>query len=140
MTLLFLSICVTTRAADPPAPSLVGSWERSGHVVVYRDDGTGTNHDGSRFRWELKGPLLIARALSADGQEGESTSIPIAFAHDGKEYTISLEGGDLKVVWHKLTPDGRRYRNRTKADRAYPPVEEETDEGPDAPRPSVAPR
>jgi hypothetical protein len=108
------------RKADP---RLVGCWERDGKVTEFLADGTGKNYDRTRFRWELREGQLEARTLSATGELGDVCELPIAFSVDEKEYTIILEGGNLRVAFVKLRPDGRKYEDRTAKGREYPPAE-----------------
>ncbi|SIO65155.1 hypothetical protein SAMN05444166_7608 [Singulisphaera sp. GP187] len=146
----FLGGSSPARAADDePGKALVGAWEKDGKVTVISADGTGKNHDGSRFRWELKGGRLIARSRAGDGKLGEEWSVPIAFTRDEKEYSYLLggeDGGLKRMTYSKLDPQGRRYAGRTEADRAYPPDAEALEgEGPpqgdgDRPAPSVVPQ
>ena len=139
------------RAADAgPDRGLVGTWEKEGKDAkasqVFGADGTGKNPDGSRFRWELKGGRLMARALGAGGGLGDEWSVPIAFTRDRKEYSYLLGGGDgglRRITWFKLDPQGRRYADRSEADRAYPQdAEALKGEGPpkgDGDRPAPSP-
>ncbi len=112
-------------ADDPMGKALVGSWECRGKVIVFSADGTGKNHDASRFRWELKEGRLIAHSQKPDGKLGNAWSVPIVFTKDQKEYCYltGAEDGDgmQRVTFHKLDPDGRHFERRTEADRAYPP-------------------
>jgi hypothetical protein len=130
------------RKADP---RLVGRWERDGKVTEFLGDGTGRNYDGSRFRWERREGQLEARTLSATSELGDVCEIPIVFSLDEKEYTNILEGGNLRVAFAKLRPDGRKYEDRTAKGHEYPPEEKKgeadsgnTDTQP-LPSPSVRP-
>jgi hypothetical protein len=117
-------LCV---ADEGPSKTLVGSWEREGQVNVFSADGTGKNHDGSRFRWEWKEGRLIAQARAEDGGLGEEWSVPIAFTRDGKEFSYLLggkDGGLERITFHKLDEEGRRFEDRTDEGRAYPPGSE----------------
>jgi hypothetical protein len=113
-------------AADEPMgkeKALAGSWEREDKVTVFSADGTGTNHDASRFRWVLKDSRLIARSQPPDGKLGDEWAVSIVFTKDEKEFSFLLggeDGGLERVTFHKLDLDGRRFKGRTDADRAYP--------------------
>jgi hypothetical protein len=126
VALLMTSVAMAT-ADDEPRNFLIGSWEREGKVNIFSPDGTGKNNDGSRFRWELKGEHLIAKAQLPDGKSGEEWSVPIVFTKDKKEYSylIGGENGDLKrITFYKLDQNNRRFSGRSEADRAYPPESE----------------
>ena len=112
-------------ADEPTGNDLVGSWEREGKVNVFSANGTGKNHDASRFNWELKAGRLIARSHAPDGKLGEEWSVLIVFTKDRNEYSFltgAQEGGGLqRVTFYKLDADRQRFEGRTDADRAYPP-------------------
>lgn len=125
--LLFASGSHARAADEEPGKVLVGTWETDGKdgnaAMAFTADGTGKNHDGSRFRWELKEARLTARSLGADGKLGDEWSVPIAFTRDRKEYSYLLggeDGGLRRITWYKLDPQGRRHAGRSEADRAYP--------------------
>jgi hypothetical protein len=109
------------RQKEKPSP-LIGSWqsENKANIVTFRPDGTGKNADGSRFRWRLVKGTLLSRTLAADGTMGPEVGAPIAFTRDSKEYTLRFERGKLKVVFYRLTRNGRRFADRTRQGRQYP--------------------
>jgi hypothetical protein len=107
---------------DPLQKKLVGTWETEDRVkIVYSADGTGKNHDGSRFKWRLKPGLLVAQTISKEGADGPANQVPIAFSRDGKEYKLLLEGGRLQPHYYRLLPNGQRDSRRTAGGRAFPP-------------------
>jgi hypothetical protein len=131
---------------EPMRSALLGSWEHTGKVIVFSADGTGTNYDATRFHWELTEGRLIARRQAPVGTLGDEWSILIVFTKDRKEFSYLLgaeDGGLQRVTFHKLDPDGRRFGERTDADRAYPPnAEALKGEGPpeeSAPKPEPKP-
>jgi hypothetical protein len=110
---------------EPTEKRLVGSWEREGKVNVFLADGSGKNHDGSRFRWQYRDGRLTARKQEEDGKLGDEWSVLIVFTKDSQEYSFlvgALQGGGLqRVTFLKLDPDGRPFDGRSDADREYPP-------------------
>ncbi len=104
-----------------PAARLVGVWQnKAGNRLVYRADGSGENPDGSRFVWTLEGDFFTARALNSEGKVvGDPFKIPISFTKDGKEYTITIEGGKRDLVYYRLEADRRIDQQRTVEGRIY---------------------
>ncbi len=127
---VFSTLVMNLSAAGQEAPQmtrgtqagrLVGIWQnKAGNRLVYRADGTGENPDASRFVWTLAGDLFTARALNAEGKAvGDPFKIPISFTKDGKEYTISIEGGKRDIVYFRLEADRRIAQQRTVEGRIY---------------------
>ena len=100
---------------------LVGVWQNAaGSQLVYDADGTGKNPDGSRFCWRLESDDFIAQTLSPEGKAvGEPFRAPISFTKDGKEYTLSIEGGKRELTYHRLGPDRRVDEQRSPEGRTY---------------------
>ena len=100
---------------------LVGVWQNpAGSQLVYDADGTGKNPDGSRFRWRLESDDFIAQTLSPEGKAvGDPFRAPISFTRDGKEYTLSIEGGKRELIYHRLGPDRRVDEQRSPEGRTY---------------------
>jgi len=113
------------RAADGSqklSQVLAGSWQSANksNTVTFHRDGTGTNANGSRFRWRLEKNHLLVRAVAANGKVGLESGTPIEFTFDQKQYALVFEGGKLRAQFYRLTPSGVRFAQRTKHGRRYP--------------------
>jgi len=119
------------RAGGRLAKKLVGSWgDDQASVRTFRNDGTGSNSDGSSFRWRLESDYLIAQKVNDKVPVGGSARIPILFTEDGKEYSIFL--GGVRASFYRLAPNGRLDEQRTPEGLRYArkPIEENNDDAP----------
>lgn len=109
------------KALTGNALKLAGSTWRAkkdgGEGPTYNADGTGRNHDMSKFEWRVEGDYLLVRRQPETGKPEDWSYIPIVFSRDGKEYRIILD--DQYSLFRVSTRTGKPEKDRTEEGRQF---------------------